>query len=286
MILITGATGNVGAATVAELLASGHSVRAFARDAGRARARLGDGVAVAAGDFDDAASIARALDGVDAVLLSSADQPDKPRHEIAVIDAAKAAGVSRIVKVSTRGAAADSPLPPFDWHGRIEEHLLRSEIPSVILHSNFYMTNLLASAPMIAATGSLIAPAAGAKVAMIDPRDTGAVAAVALTAGAYDGTTLEPTGPEAITYEQIAEHLSAATGRTIPFVAVPDEASHAALLEAGMPGWLVAHLDHLFPLLRQGEMAEPTDVVRLVTGREPRSFAAWANDHAAAFAGG
>jgi uncharacterized protein YbjT (DUF2867 family) len=283
MILVTGATGNVGAAVVAELATTGQQVRAFVRDESRARAQLGAEVELAIGDFEDPASIARSLEGVEAVFLSSADQPNKVRHETAAIDAARAAGVRRIVKTSTVGAEAGSPLPPFDWHGRIEDHLRASGIPSVVLHSSFYMTNLLGSAEPVRQMGKLFAPLGGAKIAMIDPRDTGAVAAAALTTGAHDGKILDLSGPESVTYDQVADELSAATGRAVEFVNIPDEAARQTFVDMGFPDWLLAHFDHLFPLLRSGVVAQPTDTVRDVTGREPRSFATWARDHAAAF---
>jgi uncharacterized protein YbjT (DUF2867 family) len=283
LILVTGATGNVGSAVVAELRAKGEIVRAFVRDERRAAELLGDDVELAVGDFEDPASIARALEGVDTVFLSSADQPRKVEHETKLIDAAAAAEVSRIVKASTVGAEAGSPLPPFDWHGRVEDHLRASAVPSVLLHSYFYMTNLVASAEPVQRTGKLFAPLAGAKIAMIDPRDTGAVGAAALTTSGYEGKTLELSGPEALTYEQVADELSTATGRTIEFVDIPDEAARQTFVDAGMPDWLVAHFDHLFPLLRGGVVAQPTDTVREVTGREPRPFAAWAREHAGLF---
>lgn len=283
MILVTGATGNVGSAVVAELSANGVRVRALVRDEQRATERLGGAVELSVGDFEDPASVARALGGVEAVFLSSADQPNKVQHEIAVIDAAAAAGVRRIVKTSTVGAETGSPLPPFDWHGQIEDRLRASGIPSVVLHSFFYMTNLLASADPIRQTGKLFAPLGGAKIAMVDPYDVGAVAAVALTTDAYDGQTLDLSGPEALTYEQVADELSGATGGTVEFVDIPDEAAQQAFTEAGLPDWLVAHLGNLFPLLRQGIGDQPTETVPAVTGREARTFAGWAREHAALF---
>jgi uncharacterized protein YbjT (DUF2867 family) len=283
MILVTGATGNVGSAVVAELRAKGEAVRAFVRSERRARERLPAGVEFSVGDFEDSASIVRALEAVDAVFLSSADQPNKMQHESAVIDAAAARGVRRIVKTSTVGAEKGSALPPFDWHGRIEEHLHASGIASVILQSSFYMTNLLASADPIRQTGKLFAPLAGAEIAMIDPQDTGSVGAITLTTDRYDGQTLNLTGPEAITYEQVADELSVATGRAVEFVNISDEAARQTFIDMGLPDWLVTHFDHLFPLLRSRVVAMPTDTVRAVTGREARSFAKWARDHAAAF---
>ena len=104
-VLVTGATGNVGSQVVHDLRGRGVPVRAFVRDP----ERLAVDVEAAVGDLSDPASIARALDGVDRVFLSSGDGPDKVAHEAAVVDAAAAAGVELIVKASTVMAKAGSP---------------------------------------------------------------------------------------------------------------------------------------------------------------------------------
>ena len=145
-VLVSGATGNVGSRVVQELRGRGVSIRAFVRDPAKAAEKLGDGAELARGDFSDTASLHRALKGVDHLFLTSADGPQKVAHETAVIDAAAAAGVSQVVKLSTLGAQVGSPLPPFDWHGRIEQHLCRSEVPAVVLRASFYMSNLLGAA--------------------------------------------------------------------------------------------------------------------------------------------
>jgi uncharacterized protein YbjT (DUF2867 family) len=272
-ILVIGATGNVGSAAVVALRRRGASVRAFVRDP---TVQLPNGVEVAVGDLDDAASIRAALDGVDRVLLSSGDGPRKVQQETAVIDSA--ANVELLVKASTIGARAGSPLAPFDWHGRSEEHLRRSGVPYVVLASGFYMPNLLAAAEPIRTQGILPAPAGDGRVAMIDPRDVGAVAAAVLCGSGHDGRTYRLTGPEPIGYAQIAAILG------VRYVDVPPAAARGQLAESGMPGWLVDHIDGVFALIRDGAMEDATDTVRVLTGRDPRSFAEFARDHAAAFA--
>jgi uncharacterized protein YbjT (DUF2867 family) len=107
-ILVTGATGNVGSRVVRELHARGVSVRAFVRDPGKATALLGNGVELASGDFSDAGSVSRALEGVDGVFLACANDPHQVEYETGVIDAAAAAGVRRIVKLSALGAEVGS----------------------------------------------------------------------------------------------------------------------------------------------------------------------------------
>jgi len=281
--LVTGSTGNVGSAVVRELLDGGVSVRAFVRDPARAAERLGADPELAVGDLSDPASVRRAMEGVELVFLASGDGPQKVDHEVAVIDAAAEAGVRRLVKASTAMAEAGSPLLPFDWNGRIEDHLRGSGVPAVVLQSSFYMTNLLMSAEQVRNQGMLFAPAGGGKVGMIDTRDVAAVAAKVLTGDGYDGKTYALTGPEAITFEQVAEELSAALGRPVAFVDVPEDGARQGLVAAGLPDWLVDHLFQLFRLIRQGALGEVTNTVRELTGREPRSLADFVRERAALF---
>jgi uncharacterized protein YbjT (DUF2867 family) len=134
----------------------------------------------------DVESLRAALHGAEGVLLSCADDPRRVEWETNAIDAAAAAGVERIVKLSTIAAAPGAPVAFWDWHGRVEEHLRASRVSAVILRSSFYMSNLLAEAQQIAAEGYICAPVGGARIAMIDPRDVGAAAAGVLTS---PGTT-------------------------------------------------------------------------------------------------
>ena len=283
MILVTGATGKAGSQVVRALRERGAGVRAFVRDPEKARALFDDGVELAAGDFADPASVRAALEGVEEVLLSCADDPRRVEWETSAIDAAAAAGVRRIVKLSTIGAEPGAPVAFWDWHGRVEEHLRASGLPAVILQSSFYMSNLLAAGETVAREGRLYAPAGEARVAMVDPRDVGAAAAAVLSGAGHEGRTYVLTGPEAITYAQVAADVSAAVGREVEFVDVPDEGARQALVDAGLPDFVAEQLVKIFGLLRQGMAAEVTDAVEMLTGRPPRSFASFARDHADLF---
>ena len=285
-VLVTGATGTVGAHVMRELRERGVAVRAFVRDPERAALALGGEVEVAVGDLADRGSLDRALRGVDRLFLACGNVPGQVELECGAIDAARAAGVRRVVKLSGPRADVDSPLLFERWHGEIEEHLLRSGLPSVRLRPSAYMSNLLASAEAVKHTGRLFAPAGAAEISYVDPRDVAAAAVVALTTEGHEGATYVLTGPEAITYEQIARDLSAATGRTIEYVDVPEAAARQGMLDAGLPAIVADCIIDNFAAQREGSMARTTDAVSRLIGRKPGRFAEFARDHASLFGAG
>jgi uncharacterized protein YbjT (DUF2867 family) len=296
MIVVTGATGNAGSEVVRALAARGERVRAFVRDAGRARQVLGEGAELAVGDFADPASVRAALEGADALLLSCADDPRRVGWETAAIDAAVAAGVRRIVKLSAAAAEPGSPVAFWDWHGQVEHYLRSCGTDWVILRANWYMSNVLAAASGVAAEGRLYAPAGQARIAMIDPRDVGAAAAAVLcspghggspghgASAGHEGQTYLLTGPRAITYDEVAAGLSAATRRTVEFVDIPGDAAYQAMTGDGMPGFVAEQIVAMFARLRQGVGAQVSPAVETLTGSTPHDFACFATDHARLFA--
>jgi uncharacterized protein YbjT (DUF2867 family) len=283
-VLVTGATGNVGSRVIQELRRRGVPLRAFVRDADRASAVLGPEVDLAVGDFAEPASIGAALDGVDALFLACGNLPPQVEYERNVIDAAARAGVRRLVKLSALGARLGSPVDFWDWHARIEQHLRASGIPSVVLRPRFYMSNLLGSVETIKSAGAIFAPAEGVKVPMMDPLDVAATAAIALSDDGHEGQTYELTGPEAITFHDVAAQLSRVTGRPARFVPVPEPAAVDALLQTGTPDWMAHNIVTVFAELQEDPAAQVTDAVHALTGRQPRHLTEFLADHAALFA--
>jgi uncharacterized protein YbjT (DUF2867 family) len=208
-ILVTGTTGNVGSALVDLLQARDVHIRSLPREPRPA----------------DRATLATATDGVDAVFLACGNVPEQVDFECAVIDQAAEAGVRRIVKLSARGADPDAAVAYWRWHAQIEQHLRASGVPSVMLQPSFYMTNLLAAAEHVRHQGMLFAPAGNAGITMVHPADVAAVAAVTLTTDGHDGATYVLTGPEAVTYDQVAADLSAAIGRPVGYADIPPAAA-------------------------------------------------------------
>lgn len=277
-ILVTAATGTVGRHVVRALTERGAPVRAFVRDPGRAAHLLGPEVEVAAGDLADPASVHRAMSGVDRLFLACGNVPGQVELENAAIDAAAAAGVSRVVKLSGPDADIASPLIFERWHGEIERHLAASGLPAVRLRPRTYMTNLMAYAGSIAQSGMLFAPAGTAAISFIDPRDVAEVAAGALLGAGQEGRAYTLTGPEAVTFERVAKELSAAIGRPVGYVAVGDDDARRAMIGDGLPPMVADAIVAIFASQRAGSMADTTDAVRELTGRTPRSIADFARE--------
>jgi uncharacterized protein YbjT (DUF2867 family) len=284
MIVVTGATGTIGSRVVGELTAAGIPCRAFVRDAAKASAVLGDDVAVAVGDFADPASIRAAVDGADALVLSSGNDPRQVEFEANVIDTTAGASRCPIVKIGSVGADPASPAEFVAWHGRSEAHLAGSGLPATVLRGSFYMTNLLAAADSLAHGGPLVAPAGAARIAMVDPRDIAASVVAVLTGSGHHGNTYELTGPEALTYAQVAETLTRVLGRSVEFVDAPEPAVREALIASGMPEWFANGFLSLFAELRRGIAATVTTTVEDLTGRPSTPLASFVEDHAAVFA--
>lgn len=284
MILVTGATGNAGSEVVRALAEEGQPVRAFVRDRDQARSFLGPAVELAPGDLADTVSLREAFEGVEAVFLSGPDDPRRVKWEKHAIDIAAATGVRKVVKLSSIEAEPGSEAAFWSWHGQIERHLRDSGIPTVILRSNAFMSNVTAAAEQVAGEGRLYAPAGEARIALLDPRDIGAAAAVVLTMPGHEGQTYVLTGPQAITYAQVAAELSAATARPVEYVDVPDEDARQGMTQAGLPDFLAEKVVEVFAMLRRGAGEEVTATVERLTGSPARDFASFARDHAELFA--
>ncbi len=268
---------------VRSLQESGAVVRAYVRDPRKAEQLLGTDVEFAVGDLANRQALDLAMRGVDRLFLGCGNVPGQVELECGAIDAAAAAGVDRIVKLSSPSPEIDSPLIFDRWHGDIERHLLGAGVPWILLRPRTFLTNLLGYAETIRHTGMLFAPAGTAAVSFVDPVDVGSAAAAALTGAGRDNTAYTLTGPEPITFDRIALELSRATDRTIEYVAVPDDAARAAMQDAGVPAFVADFIIGVYQSQRAGTMTDTTDSVRLLTGRDARTISQFAREHAVAF---
>ncbi len=283
MILITGATGSNGSEVVKQLAAAGVPCRAMVRNPDKAAAVRLPGVEIVRGDLADPASLDAALRGVNHALLVSTFDPQQVALQGNFIQAAQRAQVEHVVKISGLGANPNSKIAVGRWHGQSEKQLEESGLGWTMLQPSFFMQNMLGFADAIRKQGAFSCPAGDGKMGMVDVRDIAAVAVKALTEPGHMGKKYVITGPEAISYAQIAEKLSAATGRPVRYVNVTPDDAKKTMLQTGMPAWLVEALLELYGVVRGGYGAVVTKVVEQVTGKRPRSFDEFARDHVAVF---
>lgn len=277
MILVTGATGTVGGEVLKQAIMAGAPVRALARDAAKAKI-LKNSVEVVIGDFADPVSLDAAVEGVDAVFMASFDGEQQAALQGNLIAACKTAGVRHVVRLSalTADANSDQLLPR--WHGVADCQLIESGLGYTLLKPGWFMQNLLA----YALGGTIALPAGDSESSHIDVRDIAAVAVAALTEPGHEGEAYVLSGPENLTYDEVAEQLTTGSGQPFAYNAISDEAYRAYSLSLGNPEWVADMEGELFRRTREGDYSTLTDTVERITGRPARSVADFARDYAAA----
>jgi uncharacterized protein YbjT (DUF2867 family) len=280
MILICGATGNIGGEAVLKLVEGGHRVRAMSRDP--ARARLPSAVEVVQADLSKPETLDRALAGVEKALLVAGAQ-ELPGIARSFAAAAVRAGLRHVVLNSSGTIEMPVATAIGKWHLEAENVIRESGLAFTFLRPGNFNTNSLRWAGMIKSQGTVFAPGGDGASAPIDPKDIGRVAAVALSTAGHEGKTYTLTGPEALTARQQVEQIGAAIGRSLKFVEVPEAGARTGMLKSGMPEVMVNAIMELIAAGRAGGEGHVNHVVREVTGREPGTFAQWARDNASAF---
>jgi len=279
MILITTA-GKVGSEAASLLAQRGTPVRVLVRSLEKAKALVQARVELVEGDLDDPATIDAALRDVKAVVLVS---PAVPVQELNVIDSAVRAGVAHVVKITSK-ASADSPIARRRWQTEIEAGLIASGLGYTLLRNNAYMQNFLALAPAIAKTNSFASSVGTGRVCLIDARDVAAVAAeVAAAPAAHVGKTYWPSGPELLSYSDVAAVLTKVLDRPISYRHRTFEEDKHAMIQAGVPEPIAEMNAQAFSLTAEGDAAWITDDVPTLLNRPARSFEQFATDYAAAF---
>lgn len=269
----------IGSELVAQLRAGGAEVRAGLHSMDRTQAAASLTVAL---DLDDPATLPPVLDGVDALFVLGAMGPDQTRQELGAVTAAEAAGVRRVVKLSV-WRAPDRLSPVAELHRPVEEALEASSLDWTFLRPNFFMQNFSRQMAGAIASGVIAQPQTTAPISFVDARDVARCAAAVLTGDGHGGRVYDLTGPDALTYDQVAERLSVALQRTVRFVGLTDEQARAAMSERGLPRFQVEALIGVSRAYREGGAEAVTSTVARLTGREPTSLAQFIEDHRGAF---
>jgi uncharacterized protein YbjT (DUF2867 family) len=287
-LLVTGASGNVGRPVVAGLLAAGLPVRAAGRTAGRTAARGADGddqlsdpaVQGVVFDFRDRTTWDAAFSGVRTMfLMRPPDLSDVERDLVPAVERGMALGLEHVVFLSLQGADRNRVVP----HAKVEAWLRDSGLSWTFVRPSFFMQNLSTTHARDVIDGTLVVPAGRGRTAFVDALDVADVAVRALIDPvAHTGRAWTPTGPEALTYADVATRLSRALGRPVRYdrPGLLRYALHARRALA-MPWTMVAVTAAIYTVARLGRAATLTDDVLTVTGHQPRSLQEFAIREAA-----
>ncbi|MBB4911021.1 NAD(P)H-binding protein [Actinophytocola algeriensis] len=273
MIIITGATGTLGAQIVDRLLTRipADQVGVSVRDPSRAADLAARGVRVRRGDYGDPRSLAESFEGATQVLVVSAGQTGAAgvALHVAPVDAALDAGARRVLYTSHQGAAEDSLFAPMPDHAATEHYLAKTGAPFTSLRNGFYTSTITAMFGQALETGELVAPADG-PISWTAHADLAEAAAIAIAdEGRFDGPTPPLTAPVALDLDDIAGVLTDITGRTIRRVVVDDEEWTATLTSRGVPADRAALLLGMFLGARRGEFATVAPDLEELLGRPP-----------------
>jgi len=276
VILVIGGRSKIGAALIGELLGRGQQVRALVR-AGEPTGSVPGAAEAVTGDLADEGSLVTAMAGVEKVFLLSSPHPDAVSWHRHAIDAARRTQVQLLVRSSILGADRESPGEFIRAHTTCDRYLEDSGLPFVIVRPNLFLQNIPESTiPSIDASGTFYADAGEARISMVDTRDVAAVASRALTEPGHAGAHYDVTGPEALSYADVAAKLTSAMGRRISYVAAPDDAVRKALLGAGLTEWFAGALVGVYQDYRRsgtdGYAAQVTETCQRLTGRPARSL--------------
>jgi len=282
VILITGATGTNGREVVRRLSDNGLKIRVMVRKRENANLPHSSDIEYVIGNFDNVASLGAALAGVERAFLLSPSSAEQVIREANFIRAAKQAEVRHVVRFSILGAELDSPSRLIRRHGQAEQLLRDSGIAFTMLRPSYFMQNLLWYINDITTRGVFYsALPATCKHSHVDVRDNAAVAVAALTGSGHEGKVYRITGPEALSYQEVAEILSDATGKKVRYDNSLENYSRF-LKDLGLDVNEVLELDACVAK-GAGDGSAVTNTIFELTGRQPIRFAQFAEDYSQLF---
>jgi uncharacterized protein YbjT (DUF2867 family) len=284
MILVTGGTGVIGSELLRLLSQAGVPARALVRNPNKAQEL--PGITWVVGDLARPETLASAFNGAQKLFLLTHYYEDMVELQHNAIVAARAAGVTHIVKVSAFAATDHSKAPIGQWHYQIEKELQESGIGWTMLQPHHFMTNLVAQAEYVIKEGAIYSPSGDGKIPYVDPRDVAAVAFVTLTQPGHLGKTYVVTGSEAISYRQASEIIGNVIGKKLRFVDESPEEARARRIREGVPPAVIESILAIGAYQRAGgKTVTITNTIAALTGRPPRTVAEYIQENASVFTG-
>jgi len=282
-VLVTGATGNIGSALVPALRSAGVDVRAFVRDESKAQPLADAGAEIVVGDMDKPETMERAVEGVDKIYLLTWNGPTQAQQAKNLLEVAQRGAKPHLVR---HGAWGSEKSRIIKHHDEIDKAIESSNLPWTVLKPTFYMQNTMMAAKTIASDGVIYWDMKDGKLAMIDARDIVDAAVAVLTGSGHEGKSYILTGPEPISFSDVAATFSRVLGKEVKYVSVPGEAALQSMVGMGIPEWIAKGFTELSEGFREGFADKASDNVAKLTGHPARSFEQFARDFAGAFGGG
>jgi uncharacterized protein YbjT (DUF2867 family) len=287
-ILVTGSTGRIGSLVVAQLAASGASVRALTRSP--EKAAFPAGVTAVRGDLLDADAMRQALDGVKTLFLLVSNAPDELTQAINTLGLAREAGVTGIVYLSVTRSAEFTDVPHFTGKHAVERMIEQMALPATVLRPSYFFQNDATFKDPLTKAGLYVSPVGDKGVSMIDVRDIADAAVIELlrrdrAPAALPRVTFELSGPDALTGASLAAVWSNVLGRDVRYAGGDLDAFEKAV-KAQAPAWLAYDLRAMMHRYQaDGAVATPADLDRLATllGRPPRTYRDFALETARAW---
>ena len=268
-LAITGVSGNVGGVVARLLSERGLPLRLLANTPSRAPKLPGAHTVQCS--YEDTPASREALTGVDVLFMVSApESEDRLDKHIAFVDAAAASGVRHIVYLSFMNAAPDATFTLARTHFHTEERIKASGMTYTFLRDNFYADFFVA---LPDEEGRILGPAGDGRVGVVAREDAGRVAAEVLAdPGSFENQTLDVTGPEALTLDEIAAILTRVQGRPVTYVRETVEEAYESRKKWPAAQWEYDSWVSTYTSIARGEMDVVSTTVRDVTGRDPLTF--------------
>ncbi|MEM9360309.1 MAG: NAD(P)H-binding protein [Pseudomonadota bacterium] len=275
MHLIIGATGRTARAALKSIVQTGDKVRAISRDLSRSGKMISaPNLHWMYGELSDPIFLAQAVKDVDSLYLAVGNSPEQETLELSIVSAAVTAGVRKIVKLSSPTAGPNSSVTIARMHGRIEARIIATGTAYTFLRPFAFMQNIENQIEPLVRSGLFFGSTGDAALNMVDARDVGEVAAVALNDTNLDASSLELTGPEAISYPKLADRLNEMGRFGFKYKDRKPYVYERELKRTGLPDWTIEHIMEIQALTRH-TIETPNSNVERILGRPPRSIDAY-----------
>lgn len=283
-IFVAGAAGNVGTAVLAALHDVDAEVVAGVHSEEKAAILSGLGIEPRVCDFADPGSMAAAMEGCDQMFLIVPMVEKMAKYGNIAVEAAKVSGIEYIVRSSGYAASSDAHWRLGREQGMVDQFVEDSGIPFTVLRPNSFMQNFATFLAGMVSSGVIALPEDNVPVSYIDVRDIAACAASLFKDhSGHENEYYAITGPEGLTYQQVAEKIGSAVGKEIVYTPIPEEVYVAEMEKMGIPSWNINMLVSLSRVIKLGMMGNATKAVEFLTGKPARSFDDFAVEYAEAW---